>query len=244
MVRHYTRNALIEAIKAILEYSQTHSYECSHKGHGRAGRLLEDLLGISGGNHDVADAVGFEIKTSSNSSTPITLFHKDPLPRNSKVQLGAVNALIENYGWVSEHNGQAVKSFRATLYGTWKDVKSDTALKVIADEHKVCVMDGDMQVAYWDTNELVGIASAKLRNILYVNAQTEADGRVRYVDAKMFNSFAPFNFVRALNSGIVAIDFDARSNHGKSSIRNHGTKFRIKEKDIHFIYQTISDIEI
>jgi len=242
MVRHYTRNALIEAIKAILTHSKSQPYPCSHKGHGRAGRLLEDLLGISGGNHDVADAVGFEIKTSSNSSTPITLFHKDPLPRNSKTQLGAVNALINDYGWISEHNGQTVKSFRATLYGQWKDVKSDTVLNVVADEHRVCVMDKDKQLAWWDTNELVGIASAKLRNILYVNAQTDSDGRVRYTDAKIFNSFAPFNFVRALNNGIVAIDFDARSNPGKNSIRNHGTKFRIKEKDIHCIYQTISEI--
>jgi len=244
MVRHYTRNALIEAIQAILLHSQHQTYECNHKGHGRAGRLLEDLLGISGGNHDVADAVGFEIKTSSNSSTPITLFHKDPLPRNSKKQIGAVNALIENYGWVSEHNGQAVKSFRATLYGQWKDVKSETVLQVIADEYQVRVTDKEKCLAYWDTNELVGIASAKLRNILYVNAQTDSNGSVRYTDAKMFNSFAPFNFVRALNNGIVAIDFDARSNPGKSSIRNHGTKFRIKEKDIHCIYQTISTIEL
>jgi len=244
MVRHYTRNALIEAIKTILTHSQNQPYPCSHKGHGRAGRLLEDLLGISGGNHDVADAVGFEIKTSSNSSTPITLFHKDPLPRNSKNQIGAVNALIENYGWVSEHNGQTVKSFRATLYGQWKDVKSETVLKVIADEQQVCVVDKEKCLAYWDTNELVGIASAKLRNILYVNAQTDSHGNVRYTDAKLFNSFAPFNFLRALNDGIVAIDFDARSNPSKSSIRNHGTKFRIKEKDIHFIYQTISPIEL
>jgi len=243
MVRHYTRTALIAAIVDILQQSRNQPYACTHKGHGRAGRLLEDLLGISGNNHDVADAVGFEIKTSSNPHTPITLFHKDPLPRNSKHQHGAVNVLVEQYGWASEHQGQVVKSFRATLYGKWQDVKSDVLLEVQANEHQVRVMHQEKCLALWDTNELVGIASAKLRNILYVNAQTDNQGNVRYTDAKFFNTFAPFHFVRALNDGIVAIDFDARSNPGKSSIRNHGTKFRIKEKDIHCIYQTLSAIE-
>jgi len=240
MVRHYTRNHLIQAILAVLGKE----YECRHKGHGRAGRLLEDLLGIDGGNHDVADAVGFEIKTSSSGNTPITLFHKDPRPRGGKNQLGAVAHLVHRYGWHGEYRGEAIKSFRATIYGQWSNTRGDITLKAQADDHKICIMHGQKELAWWDSNELVGIASAKLRNIMYVNAQTLPDGRVCFTDAQIFETFSPLKLLNAINRGIIAIDFDARSNPGKKSIRNHGTKFRIKEKDILQIYQKISKIPL
>jgi len=204
--------------------------------------LLEELLGIDGGNHDVADAVGFEIKTSSSANTPITLFHKDPQPRNSKRQTGAVNHLVHHYGWLAEHHGEAVKSFRATIYGQWNNAQGDVTFTVQADEEKIRIMHATKEIAWWDANELVGIASAKLRNILYVNALTLKDGCVQFNEAKIFETFAPLRFLNTLNQGIVAIDFDARSNPGKPSIRNHGTKFRIKERDILHIYQRITPI--
>jgi hypothetical protein len=37
-------------------------------------------------------------------------------------------------------------------------------------------------------------------------------------------------FIEAIEQGIVYVDFDARSGH------NHGTKFRIKSKDIPMLY--------
>jgi len=239
LVRHYTRAHLILAIKDIIAQE---GHDCRHRGHGRAGRLLEDLLGISGGNYDVADAVGFEIKSSSNPHTPITLFHKDPLPRNSKHQLGAIANLVHHYGWDSDHHGATVKSFRATLYGQWSNAQNTVTLKVSADDHKIRILHDERELAWWDSNALIGTASAKLRNILYVNAQTLEDGRVRFVDAQLFETFAPLKFLQAIHQGIVAIDFDARSNPNKNSIRNHGTKFRIKEKDIAVIYQKISPV--
>lgn len=37
-------------------------------------------------------------------------------------------------------------------------------------------------------------------------------------------------FIKAIEQGIIYIDFDARTGH------NHGTKFRIKKKDIPMLY--------
>jgi len=238
MVKHYTRAELVRRIHDILG----NEYECRYRGHGRAGNLLGELLGIRGGNYDVADAVGFEIKTSYSSSTPITLLHKDPLPRNKKDQLGALNNLAMNYGWDSEHHGENVKSFRATLYGKWVNSKGDITLCVRADDDKVRILHESKEVAWWGSNELVGIASAKLRNILYVNAVALANGCIKFTEAQIFETFAPLKFICCLNEGIVAIDFDARSNPNKNSIRNHGTKFRIRERDILKIHQTISPL--
>jgi len=241
MVKHYTRSALIKAVQEIIAGEP---YKCKYKGDGRAGNLLEDLLGISNNNYDVADAVGFEIKTSHNPNTPITLFHKDPLPRNSKLVQGAVNKLVHHYGWLSQHHGQEVKSFRATIYGTWSNQTGNIHLHVAADEEKICIFCKDRVVAYWDSNVLIGAASAKLRNILYVNASIQTNGYVSYMGAQIFETFSPFRFLQAINKGIVAIDFDARSNPDKDSVRNHGTKFRIKEKDIPSIYQKIIPIHM
>jgi len=42
----------------------------------------------------------------------------------------------------------------------------------------------------------------------------------------------------AIKDGIIYIDFDARTKKGKgTSLRNHGTKFRIKVKDVGIIYE-------
>jgi len=154
-----------------------------------------------------------------------------------------MDLLVKNYGWDSDHHGEKVKSFRATLYGKWSSLSGETTLRVSANNEKIRILNNfGNEIAYWDSNELVGIASAKLRNILYVSAQQLSDSQVKFTEAQLFETFAPLNFIQALNEGIVAIDFDARSNPNKDSIRNHGTKFRIRERDILKIYQTISPI--
>jgi hypothetical protein len=237
MIKHFTRTQLINQIRSITSGGP---YVCPYRGDGRAGNLLESLLGITGNNHDVADAVGFELKTSLSASTPITLFHKDPKPRNKKNAPGALQTLIHNYGWDSTHHDAPVKSFRATIYGSWSSSTSGKKLFVTADETQVAVTDGQHVLAYWDTNDLVAGAAAKLRNMMYVDAIARQDGTISFVNAHLYEQFQPFKFVKAIESGNVAIDF--RTNHGKSSLRNHGTKFRIKTKDALMIYGKVTQL--
>lgn len=241
MVKHYTRPELILAVQKIVSGGP---YECKYNGNGRAGNLIEDLLGISGGNFDVADAVGFELKTSLSSNTPITLFHKDPKPRGTKTSSSAVRTLIDEYGWPSDYHGHQVSSFRATIYGTWSNKEKNSTLHITADYDKVCIMHGDIEKAYWDSNALIGAAAAKLRNIMHVKAFSHADGRISYTSAQLFETFGPLKFLQAIQDGIIAIDFDARTKPEGRAIRNHGTKFRIKEKDIPVIYETIFPIAL
>jgi len=137
---------------------------------------------------------------------------------------------------IKNSTGNGLKCGRG---GKWVNLKGDITLRVCADNDKIRILHDEKEVAWWDSNELVGIASAKLRNILYVNAEALPDGRIKFTEAQIFETFAPLNFIRALNEGTVAIDFDARSNPNKNSIRNHGTKFRIRERDILKIYQNI-----
>lgn len=239
MVKHYTRPELILAIQDIVAGG---SYECKYNGNGRAGNLIEELLGINGGNFDVADAVGFELKTSLSSNTPITLFHKDPKPRGTKTTSSAVRVLIEEFGWPSDYDGAIVASFRATMYGSWSNSSKTVTLNVTADHDKVCIMHGNVEKAFWESDILIGAAAAKLRNMMHVKAVSHDDGSISYTSAQLYESFGPLKFLRAIQEGIVAIDFDARTKPVGRGIRNHGTKFRIREKDIPMIYETVSPI--
>lgn len=242
MVRHFTRAQLIAAIQEAIAGGP---YTCNTRGHGRAGNLLEEVLGLDGGNHDVADAVGFELKTTLSPNTPTTLFHKDPKPRGKKGTLGAVAILLERFGWPSTYgeDGAIVKSFRATMWGKWTSQHTKEELVISANEDKVSITHEGTEYAYWDSNDLVGAASAKLRNMMFVEAKENRDGTINFVNAYLFEDFQPFRFLKAIESGHVAIDFDARTNPHKTSIRNHGTKFRIRERDFMMIYGRTMPIE-
>jgi hypothetical protein len=44
-------------------------------------------------------------------------------------------------------------------------------------------------------------------------------------------------FINAVQQGIIAVDFDARTVGGDSrALRDHGTKFRIKVDDLSYLY--------
>lgn len=46
----------------------------------------------------------------------------------------------------------------------------------------------------------------------------------------MLKSVDKEKFIEAVEKGVIYVDFDARTGH------NHGTKFRIKSKDISLLY--------
>ena len=242
MIKNFTCAQLIKDIQEIV-HSDAHL--CPGINHGRAGNLLEDLLGISGGNLDVADAVGFELKTTLSPNTPVTLFHKDPKPRGKRGTPGATAILVDRFGWPSTYKktGEPVKSFRATIWGDWQSTHTAKRLNIVANNERVSIMHDNEEVAYWDSDDLVGAAAAKLRNIMFVEAKNVENGCIDFVQAYLFEQFQPFKFIKAIENGDIAIDFDARTNPGKMSIRNHGTKFRIKEKDLMLIYGRVTPIE-
>lgn len=60
-------------------------------------------------------------------------------------------------------------------------------------------------------------------------------GRVRYCTAHVYREPQAKLFVEAVAGGVVAIDFDARTDNGRG-LRNHGTKFRIAYGDLKGLY--------
>jgi hypothetical protein len=235
MVKHLTRPILIEEIRQAINGSP---HPGISRADGRAGLLLEKLLGIEGGNHDVADAVGFELKTSISPNTPVTLFHKEALPR------GNCTTMVHRFGWPAEYGGEKhpVTSFRATIYGEWTSKYEDITLRVVADNTHVAIMSGQERVAYWKSDDLAAAAAAKLRNMMLLFARDNGDGTISFTSANLLENFQPFKFIEAINAGRIAIEYDARTKPNSTTVRNHGTKFRIRERDLHLIYTHVETI--
>ena len=230
-------NDLFREIEAILGKEYEIPDEIGYGGSGGPGRILEELLRVQVNNQDLPDAGRWELKYTSNTAY-LTLFHKDPWPRRPSV----VRELVLNCGW--ESNG--LQSFRHTIWG-----KSPRGFRVEMSDEKVSVLNDAYPdiVPYWDIDELSNATVPKLRNLILFPGKIRRRDRKRWVTfhyAKLNYGFKLSKFMSGLRDGWLAIDFDARTNppssRGTVSIRNHGTKFRIRLRDFGRMYNNSVDI--
>lgn len=196
-------------------------------GTGAPGRLLEHLLDIKANNQDLPDAGRWEVKFSSKMSY-LTLFHFDPYPREPCV----VEDLVNMAGWKVKGG---MTAFRHTIWGS-----SPRGFRVEIDDDKVVVKHDEYPdlEPHWDINDLINAAATKLRNLLLVFGETRSLDTVRqvkYNTAYAYSKFRFNNFLRGLGKGWICVDFDARTKPN-GTIRNHGTKFRIRHKDMNLMY--------
>lgn len=194
-----------------------------YNGTGGPGNFLEDLFGLTAGNLDAADSVGWELKTYSPQTNLITLFHKEASPRR------IMRYMVSQHGW---KDSQGRLSFRHTIRG-----KSDR-FRVEVSEGAVTVRptQGNGSVPYWSTEELLNIAASKLRRLLLVRYEKQA-GKVRFVRADCFEDLQITELMYEIGRGTICIDFDCREQTpGSAGLRNHGTKFRIAPEDVCRVY--------
>lgn len=193
-------------------------------GSGAPGKLLEAELGLDGGNLDIPDAGKWELKYHSGR-TLLTLFHKEGRPR------GHLYDLIQRFGWDRD---QGLRNFRHTIQGS-----SDLGFMVQNEDgiiKVVNVRDEDAVQPYWTHDELLTAFASKLRRLALVEGERKA-GRVRFLRAYGYQEPSPTRFIESISSGVVAIDFDARTTTGKG-LRNHGTKFRISVDHLGELYES------
>ncbi len=241
--RAFTRQSLRDTLIAIRDRGWIATQRPGND--GGVGNTLEDLLGIPENNISTADAGEFEIKSHArDSSSLVTLFHKDPLPRgrNTVVQ----HVLVANYGWPHETLPNE-RSFRATIRG---DRPTDRGFSVVVDREKsrlrlsfdsnridprhsnwlqtvrerVGNLDDFAHPPYWSFDKLDSVTKSKLPNVIFVEAEKKTNGGVqfRYVNAQLLQQYSFERFLTAIEQGYVYVDFDARTGH------NHGTKFRVR----------------
>lgn len=228
------------------------------KNDGSVGNLLEDLLGIPENNLPIPNAAEWELKTQrAETSSLVTLCHQEPSPRAAKL---VPEMLLPKYGWRHSKAGEDYPenemSFRATLNSkTFTDrgfkvnVNREQERVEIVFDSKACDKEvhgdwlndvksrvglGPLPVLpYWGFNDLYTKIGTKLINCFFVQAETKKEGGnlyYHYNNVLMLRSVDKENFIKAIENGLIYVDFDARTGH------NHGTKFRIKSKDIPMVY--------
>lgn len=194
-----------------------------YNGTGGPGNFLEDLLGLTTGNQDIADCIGWEVKYSTPKTSLMTLFHKEPEPA------GILRYMVSKYGWKDKYGRL---SFRHTIHG-----QSDR-FTVVDDAGTIIVrpLKGNGPVPTWTHDTLLNIAGGKLRRLVSMEGQRK-DNNVRYNHAELYEEMLLTNMIHDLVSGRIVVDFDVREmKAGSVSLRNHGTKFRVSPKDLHRIY--------
>jgi hypothetical protein len=219
-----------EVIRDIIEMGEV-DIPTEFNGSGAPGDTLEFLCNVERNNADSPDLKDWEIKFHGGNSL-LTLFHKDPQPK------GIVDKLVDAFGW---DNGKGQLSFRHTIKG-----KSERGFLIENKDNKIMVTNPTNRdiTPYWDSNTIVGAIAAKLRRLILVHGVVDkAKRKVKYNSATAYWDLDLLNICEAIRVGTIYIDFDARTNGGRgTSIRNHGTKFRIHINDIGVIYENSQSI--
>lgn len=257
-MKTFTKESLIQELKEIKNKGPVLNNRGSNN--GASGNVLEDLLGIEENNLPLANAAEWEIKTKKRSSNSlITLFHVEPSPTACKF---VPNILLPKYGWKHKEAGKKYpdteKSFRQTIKcGLFSDrgfsIKlNDTEEKIevnfrydlIDQKHNEWKQDISTfqtldTIPYWGFNDIYHKLGAKLHNCFFaiVDVCKRGDDEYfTYSEIYMLRNLSKDKFISAIRDGKIYIDFDARTGH------NHGTKFRIKEKDIFDLYEECIEI--
>jgi len=196
--------------------------EKRYNGTGGAGNFLEDLLGSQAGKMDIADSTGWEVKSYTEKTALITLFHKEAQPVN------IMRYMVSKYG---QKDRLGRLGFRHTIRG-----KSDR-FKVVDDNGQVIVrpLAKNGSVPYWTHADILN-GAAKLKRMLLVKLERN-EQEVRFIEADCFENFYLQFFTYELACGTVAIDFDVReAKPGSKGLRNHGTKFRVPPRNVCRLY--------
>lgn len=255
------KEKLIEKIQAIVSKGWIHTSRS--KNDGAVGNTLEDLLKIPENNLAISNTLDWELKAQRIETTSLTtLFHIDPYPRKPKT---VIQSILKNYGWTHQEAGQKYPkhemSFRATLCGNYSDrgfrivvnsldrkIELEFNSKKVGNRHAEWLRNVEKRIGlgpmpivpYWDFNLLHKKCVGKIKNTIYVLAQSrmaEKQEEFKYEKIYLLEDFSFNNFIRAIMSNDVLVDFDARTGH------NHGTKFRFRNKQWQKLFSKVSLVE-
>lgn len=259
MLKVFTTEDLVAKLKVIKDMGWVENYRKGND--GSDGNILEDLLDIPENNLAIANSGEWEFKTKRKKSTSLsTLLHNEPSPRNAFL---VTKLLLPYYGWSHQLAGSKYPdtemSFRQTICcNRYSD--RGFAVRIDRSEEKI-VIDFDAAKVeqrhsewlnsvseriglgsispepYWGFRDIAAHVGAKLLNCFYVFVDVKkADGKeyLQFNDLKMLSTFSMDRFLDALENSLIYVDFDARTGH------NHGTKFRIREANIHQLYEKVT----
>lgn len=257
----YTKKKLIAKLKEIVAMGWIENRR--HGNDGGVGNTLEDLLGIEENNLPIPNAAEWELKTQRlKTVSMITLAHMEPSPKALKL---VPQLLLPKYGWPSQEAGKKYPaselSFRQTINGrsrsdrgfmivvnrTLRRIEVSFDSSAIGKNHSHWLATVRRRVTlkelgpqpYWGFDDLEHKVGSKLINAFFVQAEvrrSEGKEEYRYCRVAMLQKFSFEALLREIEKGNVLVDFDARTGH------NHGTKFRIRQNCLPFLYEKNTSI--
>lgn len=204
---------------------------------GGAGNTLEKLLGVKENNLSIPDLGKIELKTTNSETSGGRLISL--LNFNRKVwkmnQLEAIN----KYGSKNQDG-------RLGLYYTLNTKPNSHSLfiKLNINEGKMYVQstDGNVLIEYLVDN-IVEKFNIKVRTIMLVYFKTKIINKTKlfhYYKARFLKGGSTRNkIMEGISSHLITIDLRLHSKKTKDNFvsRNHGTAFRVKEKNLFKLYK-------
>ncbi|HON19005.1 MAG TPA: MvaI/BcnI family restriction endonuclease [Salinivirgaceae bacterium] len=203
------------------------------KGPTGIGHLLESELGLDETNIAIPDIGGrIELKaTRKNVNSLITLF-----TFNRGVWKVKQKDLIIKYGYQDEQGRQA-------LYNIVK-VRTPNAqgFYLISDsaKHLIILRNNNEKenIAEWSTYVIAGKFMTKLDRLLLILAENKVENGIEYFhfnEAYILENPTPEKFLEAFEKSELMIDLRMHLKE-TGGVRNHGTGFRISEKNLMELY--------
>lgn len=238
---------LDEFIRRFIQIKNMGWIRTHRAGNTGVGKTLEDLLDIDENNIQGPDFGIYELKSGRvNSNSMLTLMTKSPEPR------GANNRLLDKFGYYSTDARDAGKKVLHTtlksgvdteIYGTGNTLRPEyiESLETIHGplEALTLISNYGIEEPYWPINTFKKLIQQKLGNaFIYVKAEHRGSGideEFKYTEAYLLSGIDSDNIVELIRRGIMYIDIRI-GQYADGSIHDHGTGFRIRESDQHYLY--------
>lgn len=218
------------------------------------GKTFEDYIGVVENNIDEPDLYGFEIKSHRELATSyVTLFTKAPV-----FPTRANTYLKDRYG-EPYPNDAVLKKLHVSMFATKYTLAYDKYnFKLINDRENSVVriaifnptnnqlIDNGVGYTYDCLEEIL---KKKLKNLFYVSAQTkiiETKEYFHFNKAEIFTNPSLKKFLKLIDDGMIMYDirigsYGSGRNYGKA--HDHGSGFRILERNIHLLFENHEKIE-
>ena len=202
------------------------------KGNTGIGYTFESLIGLEETNIPIPDIGGrVEIKTTrKDSSSLVTLF-----TFNRGVWIRKQKDIIEKFGYEDEKGRKALKSTiffnKPNSLGLITEInESKNVIRLLSPNNEL--------LAEWDVYVVVGVFSSKLSRLLFVLADrrtVKGQEEFHFNEAYLLTEPNPRNFLKAFKNSLVGIDLRMHLKEN-GTVRNRGTGFRMREKDMLELY--------
>lgn len=266
----YTKNELIKAIVDVSRRGWHKSVKktIDTRNDGAVGNTLEALLGLEENNLPIPNMQEWELKGQRlHTKSLVTLKHIEPSPQGSKI---VANLLLPFYGWRHKEAGRKYPSTELSFRSTTNAIgytsrgfrllldRQKGKLRFIFDATRVDISNPEIAdwlksveqrvglgplhpEPYWGLEDLRYQIGAKIKNCLYVVADTKVEQKqefFKYTKLMILSGFSFDRFLECIEDGAVLVDFDARTGH------NHGTKFRLRQNHWHKLYTSVEEIPL